>query len=948
KRSPAIGVGPLAWISAALSVSDDKVIERVGLDSYMFLRSIRAMFFMFSVLSFLSVVTILPVNITAGGTATGLAVLSIGNVPPQSSKLWVHIVFFGVFVIWVMWSIFGELKVYTRLRAWWLMRPEHTSTVGASTILVSTLPETMLESDARIKQTFNMFPGGVRQVFVNRNVETLSKAVEKRDKYANKLEGLLTKYAVQCEKAQKLVEKKGGEYKEPKRPMMRESSVPFKGPKIDAINFYSTQIAELNLTIADLQKDASQFKKQSSAFVLFNKQIAAHMAAQSVLDYKPFSMDNVSFDVNPDDIIWSNLNMNPYDRQMRAYMSFGITIGLTITWMILTAFVTSLVSMENLRKYKPFENIPDTKWLSLFQGFVPSIVIAVLMSLLPRILRLLLKLEGTRTMSEINLRLLHRFYFFQVWNVYFITIFANGILEVAEKVAGNPALIVDEIATQVPKTATAIITYVLLLAFSGAAKELLQGVSLALRYVLPMILAKTPRSISNAEKPSEFDWGTNIPTHTLIFLMGFSYCFIAPIVNCFVAVYFGLYFVVYRYQFLYVYNDANWITGGLSFPKFIKQLLVGVYISEVYMVLMMIAKIKGGGAEAIVRIVFAALILAGTVVAHMYINNAYMPILTYLPIRRAAEVEENPKLALEFPDVYADASASLDTLDSKKPATAESRRRRHLYAIFGTLIPISLIDYIIRKVPSLIPSPITDALSPSPHRVSDEEISTEHKVSAEKPATASGSDKPGSIKNAPFTMPEPHHYTGTADEKRASESSNIFSIDSGAAPVAPATLPIEENQPEIYHSAISDHSATGLRQRRPASNFASANSNHRKSAMADNRLQADADENILTKAFSNPSLLAKSTCILWVPMDNNRRCQDLYDEVLRDGNGTIQIVTEGTWITEKCHVKADVEFGMEELDAIDEEPVVDGHGLSAPSATTATMPMPMPMASNQQ
>ncbi|ORX74323.1 hypothetical protein DL89DRAFT_280758 [Linderina pennispora] len=646
--------GPLAWISAALSVSDDKVIERVGLDSYMFLRSIRAMFFMFSVLSFLSVVTILPVNITAGGTATGLAVLSIGNVPPRAQSCGFHIVFFGVYT--------------PVLRAWWLMRPEHTSTVGASTILVSTLPETMLESDARIKQTFNMFPGGVRQVFVNRNVETLSKAVEKRDKYANKLEGLLTKYAVQCEKAQKLVEKKGGEYKEPKRPMMRESSVPFKGPKIDAINFYSTQIAELNLTIADLQKDASQFKKQSSC-------IAAHMAAQSVLDYKPFSMDNVSFDVNPDDIIWSNLNMNPYDRQMRAYMSFGITIGLTITWMILTAFVTSLVSMDNLRKYEPFKNIPDSKWLSLFQGFVPSIVIAVLMSLLPRILRLLLKLEGTRTMSEINLRLLHRFYFFQVWNVYFVTIFANGILAVVEKVAGDPAIYCQgDLRTEVPKTATAIVTYVLLLAFSGAAKELLQGVSLALRYVLPMILAKTPRSISDAEK---------------------------------------------AVRFLYVYNDANWITGGLSFPKFIKQLLVGVYISEVYMVLMMVAKLKDGGAEAIVRIVFAALILAGTIVAHMYINNAYMPILTYLPIP----------------------PASLNTLDSKKPATAESRRRRHLYAIFGTLIPISLIDYIIRKVPSLIPSPITDALSPSPHRVSDEEISTEHKPPVEKPATASGSDK---------------------------------------------------------------------------------------------------------------------------------------------------------------------------------------------------------------
>ncbi|KAJ2383183.1 phosphate metabolism protein 7, partial [Coemansia sp. RSA 2559] len=278
RRSEPISDGPLAWVPMVLRVPDEKIIERVGLDTYMFLRYMRSMFVMFVVLSLLSVVTILPVNIKGGGGAKGMAILTMGNVDPASKKLWVHIVFFMVFVAWVMWNIFGEFKVYTRLRVWWLSNPKHANKVGASTIMVSTLPQTLIEDDDRISSVFNLFPGGVRQVIVNRNCSELEDIVEERDSLALKLESTLTSYAVNCEKAFNKATKKGAPFEEPKRPTMRKSKIPFKGPKLDAIEYLSTEIAKLNKQIAEAGGEKENFKRQSTAFVFFNKQIAAHMA----------------------------------------------------------------------------------------------------------------------------------------------------------------------------------------------------------------------------------------------------------------------------------------------------------------------------------------------------------------------------------------------------------------------------------------------------------------------------------------------------------------------------------------------------------------------------------------------------------------------------------------------------------------------------------------------
>jgi hypothetical protein len=74
----------------------------------------------------------------------------------------------------------------------------------------------------------------------------------------------------------------------------------------------------------------------NAAFVLFNKQLAAHLAAQTLIHDEPYRMSASQkyIEVAPEDVIWENLAMNNYDRRLRSALSWSATIGLILLWSI--------------------------------------------------------------------------------------------------------------------------------------------------------------------------------------------------------------------------------------------------------------------------------------------------------------------------------------------------------------------------------------------------------------------------------------------------------------------------------------------------------------------------------------------------------------------------------------------------------------------------------------
>ena len=94
----------------------------------------------------------------------------------------------------------------------------------------------------------------------------------------------------------------------------------------------------------------SKYPPMSSAFITFNRQIAAHLAAQALLHHKPYAMGNKYIELNPEDVIWSNLSMNPYEQKVRIALSYCATAALIIFWAIpgqLCLFLSYLFEIDD-------------------------------------------------------------------------------------------------------------------------------------------------------------------------------------------------------------------------------------------------------------------------------------------------------------------------------------------------------------------------------------------------------------------------------------------------------------------------------------------------------------------------------------------------------------------------------------------------------------------------
>ena len=91
-----------------------------------------------------------------------------------------------------------------------------------------------------------------------------------------------------------------------------------------------TLMKTLGLGTGDGQK--SGYPPLNSAFVTFHRQIAAHVAAQALLHHRPYRMSGKYTELNPEDVIWGNLGLNPYERKVRMAISYAATAALIIFW----------------------------------------------------------------------------------------------------------------------------------------------------------------------------------------------------------------------------------------------------------------------------------------------------------------------------------------------------------------------------------------------------------------------------------------------------------------------------------------------------------------------------------------------------------------------------------------------------------------------------------------
>lgn len=142
--------------------------------------------------------------------------------------------------------------------------------------------------------------------------------------------------------------------------------------KVPKIAWLRAEIARLNIEIEELLPkldDEELFKKQNSAFIQFDRQMAAHMACSLVSHDKAGRMAPRFLEVAPHEILWPNMGVTSLWRFIRTCIALVLFIGMLFLWGIPTSLLASISQLDTLRA--------SVGWLRWLAGWPSWLISAI-------------------------------------------------------------------------------------------------------------------------------------------------------------------------------------------------------------------------------------------------------------------------------------------------------------------------------------------------------------------------------------------------------------------------------------------------------------------------------------------------------------------------------------------------------------------------------------------
>lgn len=201
---------PFGWLYSVLTFDDQEIIHACGLDAYFFLRYLRTLLKIFTPLSVIILPVLVPLNYV-GGKGTGVTnTTGVANVTgmdqyawdnirlAHTDRYWAHLTLAVLVVVYVCGVFFIEFRHFVHKRQEYLTSEGHRAKPSASSVLLSAIPNeafarTAQQPEEALSRLFSDFPGGVRQVWINRRVDALARKIGERDDIHARLEAAETR-----------------------------------------------------------------------------------------------------------------------------------------------------------------------------------------------------------------------------------------------------------------------------------------------------------------------------------------------------------------------------------------------------------------------------------------------------------------------------------------------------------------------------------------------------------------------------------------------------------------------------------------------------------------------------------------------------------------------------------------------------------------------------------
>ncbi|KAI0465484.1 hypothetical protein LJB42_000721 [Komagataella kurtzmanii] len=624
--------GVFGWFSFLWKQPTSFYVEKCGPDGYFFLRYLRVFIIVFTLTGLLIWPILFPINATGGGGQEGLDILSYSN----NTYKWR--VFAHVFLSWVLfgfciYTIYKELVYYVSFRHALQVSPRYDSLLSSRTLLLDNVPES-LSSEGELR---TVFPAA-NHVWYARDHKELEDVVKERTKLAGTYESTLVKSIKKAVKDRKKLAKKGAALPEPAdqfETYYKEGKLPTHrlkfliGKKVSTLDYAPKRLSELNGELATAQNNWQDAKMVGSVFIEFPTQLELQRAYQAVPYNKDLKLSRRVTGVAPDDIIWENLQVGFVTRNSRAILAKTVLSLTLIFWAIPVAVVGAISNINYLTTKLPWldfiNNMPDVL-MGIITGLLPTVALAVLMSLLPPFIKKMGKISGILTFQGVEMWCQSWYFAFQVIQVFLVTTLASSASSVVESIIDDPSSAMTLLGENLPKSSNFYIAYALLQGLTISSGVLAQVVGLILYHVLGKALDGTPRKKWNRYNTlGQPGWGTIYPIFQLLLVIVLCYAIVSPLIIIFIVIGLTLIYIAYMYNLTFVMEHSA-DARGRYYPKALFQTFVGIYLGEFVLIALFVMP------ENWACVVLEAVMVAVTVAAHLYMRWKFEPLFDAVPL----------------------------------------------------------------------------------------------------------------------------------------------------------------------------------------------------------------------------------------------------------------------------------------------------------------------------
>ncbi|KAI5457576.1 hypothetical protein BGZ63DRAFT_474712 [Mariannaea sp. PMI_226] len=599
---PPLGRAPWAWIATIWSTKEETLIQTIGMDAMVFLRFVRMCRNMFLTLCVAGISILLPVNISSFSTTNESGTKWVSKLTPLNIKetsVWSQVVIAWVFNIIIAGYLWWNYRKILDLKRRYFQTEEYQSSLHSRTLILFDMPKKG-RSDEGIARVINQVApnASFAHTTVARNVKDLPSLISEHDKSVRQLESVLAKYL------------KNPDQLPPARPECKPSrkdrsySTYPKGQKIDAIEYHTQRIRNLEVEIEEVRQSVDKRGSMPYGFASYAEIAEAHRIAYASRKKKLVGT-TIKLAPRPNDIIWDNMPLSSATRSRRRWFNTMWIAILTILWVAPNAMIgIFLVNLSNIGylwdDFKDSLAANPTLW-GVIQGVLSPAVMSLVYLVLPIIFRRLSAKSGNQTKTGRERHVLAKLYAFFIFNNLIVFsvyspawVYIVSVVKKVENGGGAWDAIVQEnfpnfLFTSLCGNSTFWVTY-LLQRQLGAAIDLAQLWPLTYAFFLKKFSSPTPRELIELTAPPPFRYAEYY--NYFLYYATVTLCFagIQPLVLIATAIYFTIDSWLKKYLILYRFITKT-ESGGMFWRVVFNRFIFGTILAN--LTIMLTCWVKG-------------------------------------------------------------------------------------------------------------------------------------------------------------------------------------------------------------------------------------------------------------------------------------------------------------------------------------------------------------------